>query len=274
MPRPFTLADGLPSHDRRLDRARQWDPSNNNYPVAELLAGAPPAAFVGHADERGRTYKAGPVLDQKQEGACVGFGFTGELAADPVPAPEATYDQLEQTARALYAEARAIWPGPNQPGEGTSVLAGAKAAQARGWFDEYRWGASRGTVDELIRVLEAAAKVADAQFGTAVVGVDWYDGMYETDPDSGLVTVQGPLVGGHCLFIRGVLLHPRIAGHKISEPLFRWRNSWGHQYGHAGDGDGLIRASDLEHVLGPQPEVCYPVRRHDPFKAGKAKVGK
>lgn len=252
---PRVLADGLPSRDPRLDRARQWDERNRNFSIAELVAQAPPP----EAPHRGRSWRAGPCLDQGAEGACVGFAFTGEYAADPVPGPGGAAE-LNRIAREVYLTARQTWPGADAPGEGTSILAGAKAAQTRGWFDEYRWGDPTRPVDELVTVLTHAAGDPTASYGPAVIGVDWFDGMYEPDPATALVEVSGPLVGGHAILVRGVILHPQVKGHRIDEPLFRWRNSWDVAYGH--DGDGLIRASDLARVLGPAAEVCYPVRRH------------
>ncbi len=243
----LTLRDGSTTGDRRLDAIPEHDPKSlGSYPVAELLAAAAP--------RRGRSWVAGPVLDQGEEGACVGFAFGGDLAADPVRAG-GTASDLDELARRVYRRAQQLDPWPDDiPYEGTSILAGAKACREAGHFAEYRWAAN---VDELVAVLTTTSTSGSVTFGPVVAGVDWHDGMYETDGD-GLVSVDGPRVGVHAILVRGVLFAHQWRRRR-DEPLFRWRNSWGTGYGI--NGDGLIFAGDLERILGAQPELCVPVYR-------------
>jgi hypothetical protein len=84
-----------------------------------------------------------PVLDQGQEGACVGFGTTNELLWNPVPVPNLTAKFAREK---IYwvAQRDDPWPGGAYPNaspryEGTSVLYGIKAAADLGYYTEYRW---------------------------------------------------------------------------------------------------------------------------------------
>lgn len=93
------LRGGRITSDPRLDRVPQPDRRNLRFPIAEVL----PSVTL-----RSRTWVCAPHLDQGQEGACVGFGWAHELAAQPVVIP--VDDTL---ARSLYHIAQTLdeWPG-------------------------------------------------------------------------------------------------------------------------------------------------------------------
>lgn len=173
-------------------------------------------------------------LDQGSEGACVGFGWSAELAVDPI-----TFNVSKNFALNVYNGARAIdqaegnyWP------EGASVLAGAKYAKRQGWISEYRWAFG---IDDVIDALVSK--------GPVVLGVNWYDGMYATESD-GRVRINGPLVGGHCILATGYWPdHPVWGGNWI-----QWMNSWGRTYGKMGV--GWIRDIDLQRLLEENGEAC------------------
>lgn len=221
--------------DRVLDRIAQFDDRAREYPIREL---------VGGAALRSRSWACAPRLDQGREGACVGFAWTHELAARPVVVRRA--DQA--FAFAVYREAQKIdeWPGEGY--SGTSVLAGAKVLARDGYIPEYRWAFG---IDDVLAALSA--------HGPVVLGIPWLDGMFTTRP-SGLLEVAGRVAGGHAILARGVAVSGRVRGERgIGEPVVRLRNSWGRDYGAAGD--CLIRASDLERLLKDQGDACVPVHR-------------
>jgi len=227
------LKGGHTTEDPRLDRIPQPDPRNAEYPIA---------AIVGDRPLRSRSWPCRPRLDQGREGACVGFGFSHELAAQPsvVKGVDDSY------AQALYKRAQLLdeWPGENY--SGTSVLAGAKAVTEKGLLAEYRWAT---TVDDVLRTLSV--------HGPVVLGVDWYDTAYEPRP-SGLLDLSGRVVGGHCILARGILLSGRLRGERAGEPVIRLRNSWGEEWGRRGD--AFLKASDLERLLSAGGDACVPVR--------------
>lgn len=225
---------------RTFDWVSRHDERSRNYSIRTLVE--KPAL-------KSRMWLQGVVLDQGAEGACVGFGWTASLLAKPnQPKPQPPVLPTETFARNVYYQARFVdeWPGESY--EGTSVLAGAKILQARGLIDSYYW--CFGIED---------VKQAVVWAGPVVLGIPWYDSMYETQPN-GVVQIGGRLVGGHCITLTGY--HPRamIDGQRME--VFRWRNSWGTEYGK--NGSGFIRAADLATLLADQGEACVPVNKRPP----------
>ncbi len=158
---------------------------------------------------------------------CVGFGWTGQMAVGPI------FNRGSNTyAQAYYMAARRIdrREGRNWP-EGASVLAGAKVAKSRGLISGYKWAFG---IEDVIDTLCAK--------GPVVLGINWYESMYETD-FVGKVQVNGALVGGHCILATGYIQnHPEFGGDWI-----QWLNSWGPHYGVRGV--GFIRVRDLDMLL-------------------------
>lgn len=173
-------------------------------------------------------------LNQGREGACVGFGWAAELACDPVriPATQDFASLLYQSARDEDAKTGYRYP------DGASVLGGAQACKNRGYISGYRWAFG---IDDVIDTLVAK--------GPVVLGINWYDGMYETAQD-GLVIVNGPCVGGHCILATGYWPNHPV----FHTDVIQWTNSWGANYGE--NGKGYIRVSDLDMLLQQQGEAC------------------
>lgn len=220
------LRGGHTTEDRRLDRVPYWDPRNEDYPIRTLVSGTP----------RSYTWPLDMVLDQGSEGACVGFAVTHELRAKPK-----VVDVTQASAYALYALAQTLDPWPGEAYEGTSVLAGVKAAQQAGHISEYRWAMD---VDDLA--------LAVSRKGPAILGIDWYESMYDPDWRSSgpWLTLSGPIVGGHAILCRG---------YSITKKAFRLHNSWGPGWGD--NGKAWISASDMKTLLAQQGEACIPVVR-------------
>lgn len=227
--------------DRQFDRRVQFDPASRGFPIR---------AVVGtRVERREHQWRPGLTLDQGAEGACVGFGWTGEMLASPVRVKVVNEASGDSLARSIYQRAQQLdeWPGENY--EGTSVLAGCKALVERGYMPEYRWAFG---IDDVIDAVVG--------HGPVVVGTAWYDSMYETRP-SGLVEVDGTVVGGHCWLVYGYHPRMRIRGEdwKARYEVLRFRNSWGYGYGHSGS--GLIKVEDMDRLLKEQGEAVVPVRR-------------
>lgn len=171
-------------------------------------------------------------LNQGNEGACVGFGWTHTIDASPRPRVLGNY-----AARSLYKLAQTLdeWPGENY--EGTSVLAGAKAAKQKGWISRYEWCTS----------IDQVASTVSWQ-GPVVIGVAWHEGMRNTDA-AGFIHPDGNVVGGHCVSVRGLVVS--------DNPYFVIRNSWGMRWGKMGD--CYIKWSDLAGLLADNAEACVPI---------------
>jgi len=229
------LKGGHKTSDARLDRLAEFDERSREYPIRALVTEQVPLRSFG--------WRCPTWLDQGQEGACVGFSWSHELAAYPVPIE----DVDDAFARGVYKEAqeRDDWPGEDY--EGTSVLAGAKTIAARGYMGEYRWAFG---VDDALRAL--------GYQGPVVIGIPWYESMFEPHP-SGLVEVTPGGGGGHAILVRGVSLKARLKGEHGPMQVVRLRNSWGRDWGL--DGDCYIRVEDFEALLKAEGDCCVPVTR-------------
>ncbi len=215
--------------DPRLDRVVEFDERSRKFPVTAVIEATKPRSF---------TWRPGPVvLDQGREGACVGFSIAQDLAARPVVVPGVT----AQNAQRIYHRAQQIDEWPGEAYEGTSVLAGMKAAVEAGYFSGYRWAFG-----------EQQLALAVGYKGPAVIGVPWYSGMFNTDM-AGVLHVKGDLVGGHAILVYGI---------DLKRGFYKLRNSWGADWGI--DGNCLLSRVDMAKLLGAQGEAVIPVGRTKP----------
>jgi C1A family cysteine protease len=180
------------------------------------------------------------VLDQGKEGACVGFGATAAIMSSP---GSHVLKNPTQFASGLYKFAKFIdqWEGERYVG--TSVLAGLKSLQRLGFIKEYRWCFK--TADVIDALLTT---------GPVVVGIPWYESMYETKAN-GLVEVGGAEVGGHCLLLYGYNPAKVLRGDGVQEVVY-WRNSWGPDYGV--NGTGYVPLKTLDALL-RRAEAAVPI---------------
>lgn len=220
------LRDGSTVEDRRLDRLVSFDERSRAFPIRALIDDdrEPQTKWWGHTAK----------LDQGTEGACVGFAWAHDLAADPVVIGDLT----DQDAFEIYREAQKIDEWPGEEYSGTSVLAGAKILNKQGFLDEYRWAFG---IEDVILTL--------SHHGPVVLGIPWHSDMYT--PDRGhQIRPTGHLVGGHAILA--------LAYDHESKAVWLL-NSWGPDWGW----DGLchISVADLGELLNQRGEACVPVVR-------------
>ena len=219
---------------RKFDRVPSNDPRNNNYPVRLLWTSEYLQCTTTQAPEIvTKKWDDYAYLDQGPDGACVGFGTSGELAAEPDSVSNVDYT----FAMSIYNEAKTVdeWPGTDY--EGTSVLAGAKVAKSRGYYSDYLWADNE---------LDMARTISN--FGPVIIGIDWYDGMM--DPDSrGFLHPTGNVVGGHCVVVIGI---------DAENGFYTIRNSWGKSWGD--NGEAKISRADMTKLIVANGDVCKPVR--------------
>lgn len=230
---PIPLRNNSITYDPRLTRIKQFDYRSRAFPITATITATKPRSY---------TWACSAHLDQGSEGACVGFGWSHELIAKPAVAKNIT-DKFAKEK--IYWEAQKIdeWSGGSYPGakpqyEGTSVLAGAKVVKSLGYIKEYRWAFG---LDDLI--------MAVGYKGPAVLGLDWYEGMYDTDM-LGFIKPTGYNVGGHCILAKGV---------NIKSEYFLLHNSWGPQWGVGGD--AKISFDNMDLLLRQGGEACIPTVR-------------
>lgn len=230
-------------------------------------------------------WRLGPVLDQGREGACVGFGYTADLLAEPYPA-EVTTTRGNAYAREYYLRARQIDAerfGAESQWEGSTMLSGARVAVERGLYDGYLWA------DDIEDVRNAVVSV-----GPVIVGIPWsgvmsgpgakYDNWLKVDR-------AGTITSYHCILVAGYdpARPVQINGVETTRPMFYLRNSWGPDFGTVwyqkwvrgwsnrrrkhvrrrkwdtrSDGGAWIMADDLDWLLSQSnysESACLPVGR-------------
>lgn len=185
-------------------------------------------------------------LDQGPTGTCVGHGWRNFLRCAPIQTSAA-----DPNAFKIYKKAILLDPWKDNDSEanlpdgdpglesGTTVRAGAKAMQQLGRLTSYAWAFSLQPVIEWLLLK-----------GPVVVGVNWYDSMFEPDSKGNVsITPGAQVAGGHCFSIRG---------YDTSIAKARCIQSWGDGWGYKGD--FFLSAKDLERLILENGEVCTAVQ--------------
>jgi len=232
--------------NRVVDRLQEFDERSRLYAAVSPIDTRP---------FRSRGWICTQYNDQGYEGACVGFGWSHELSARPrIVTKDADF------ARDIYHRARMLdqWPGEDY--EGTSVLAGIKAVQehmnSQGvpYIKSYRWAFG---IQDVLRVISYG--------GPVVLGIDWYNGMYNPDANNFITPTDG-VAGGHCILAKHqkiVKLNPDLPADwnnlDQDKSHVRLHNSWGTSYGLGGD--AFITVRNLAKLLDDGGEACIPFNR-------------
>jgi Cysteine protease len=213
--------------DRGLGRRFAPDPRDANFPMRTALPAAPSTRTYRYWNANGFWF------DQGDQPICVGAAWCHWLEDGPV-----TQRGSAPVLRPLeiYAAAQKVdeWPGEDYGG--TSVRAGAKVLQARGFITEYRWAS---TIQEIVAAL--------LDVGPVVVGTNWYADMFEPD-EAGLLHIGGGLAGGHAYVLDGI---------SMPHKLIRMKNSWGRGWGK--DGFAYLAFEDVDDLLHEDGEAALAV---------------
>lgn len=221
------LKNNQTATDPRLGRIPQFDERSKAFPIRALVAGKP---------RRSYSWRTTVQLDQGNTPACTGFSLCMEAAARPVVVTGIT----DSDGMKIYHRAQELdeWPGSDY--EGSSVLAAMKAGVERGWYKEYRWALGPGA-----EAAENDLALAVGYKGPAILGTNWYDGMFDADED-GYLNVSGSLAGGHAYV---------ITKYSVKRDAYWTPNSWG------GAGQGWIRRADIIRLLSEDGEAVVPTIR-------------
>ncbi len=158
-----------------------------------------------------KVWKHGDILDQGEEGACVGFGWTAWENCAPIGQ---AIQQGNQFAFNWYYRAKEVDPWPGTDYEGTTVRAGARVAIEKGTMNSYLWAGSREEIDNWLLLK-----------GPIVIGSNWYRSMDDVDSDGFMRVDPGSgNRGGHCYLLLGI----GQAGNYV------FQNSWGEGYAKEG----------------------------------------
>lgn len=177
-----------PANPRRLGRHVGHDPRSRAF------AFRAPAGLDLHAV---RWDRAVPIFDQGDLGSCTGNAAAGWLATAnslrpgmaeyPWGAQGAAYPVDEKLAVSIYGRATSIDPydGDYPPTDsGSDGLSVTKVLKERGFVDSYQ------------HAFDVASALAALQSGPVLIGSVWHEGMFHP-LSNGLVTISGPVVGGH-----------------------------------------------------------------------------
>jgi hypothetical protein len=192
-----------------------------------------PRTLRAAAGVESRFWYLPPALDQGATSSCVGHGWAAWALAGP------TTNRLPISPWQWYLLAQEVdeWPGKEPQMEGSSVRAGAKIAVSLKLASEYRWAFS---VSPVVSWLLAN--------GPVVVGTDLYEGMANPNAKTGLMTLAGQSLGGHCYLLGGV--NKRTG-------LIRVLNSWGRNW--AQNGRAWISIADMDKLIKADGEACVAV---------------
>lgn len=228
----------------RLGRLHAPDPRDRRF----LLMEHPLAQSVVKVVSKTWAFFSKPI-DQGNTGTCVGHGWKHRLMAAP------TVRRLADRPSAfdIYDQAIKVDEFPDNDNDtarqmGTSVRAGAKVLQAQGLLTEYAWCYDAEHAAQWIGGQDAAGMFVG---GPIVIGVNWYDGMFETDKD-GILHPTGSIAGGHCVCINRWM---------PSRGLFGGIQSWSLPWGIHGSGHFYLKAEDLERLLKEDGEGCTPTEK-------------
>lgn len=186
-----------------------------------------------------------PPLDQGRTGTCVGHGWKAWLLTAPViqadPAsPPSAFDIYDA---AIKLDEWAENDNDTARQDGTSVRAGAKALQAEGRIGTYNWAWDLDTCTNWLAGMDAEGHFIG---GPAVIGVNWYDSMWDTDAEGFLrLTAGAQVVGGHCVLLTG-WNERRGFAYGINS----WSRTWGKK------GRFYMPGEVLERLIGENGEIC------------------
>lgn len=232
------LRGDIRTADKRLDRLVEFDERSRQYPVRKIVTAKNPRSY---------TWKAGKVLDQGQDGACVGFAWSGLIETTPNASPN-----IDNTfAENLYHLAQKLDQYPGENYEGSSTLGGAKAALQMGYITGYHWAF---TLEEIV--------LGIGYHSPLVMGIDWYESMFTPNTDNFIIP-SGLIKGGHDIEAHAV----KCVKVDTSKPLtfdnldlnksyITLRNSWGQW---AKGGDVYVRLIDVKNVLMRNGDFCLPI---------------
>jgi len=215
-----------------LGRLPARDDRDNRYLLRSLV----PLEAVQRRNKHWALF-AGP-LDQGNTGTCVEHGWRHWGMAAPVIS---TKKLARIPQYALYDEMIAIdeWSDNDiDPRRefGTSVRAGARIFQQRGFLTVYGW----------VFEIETAIDWLVSQ-GALVFGTNWLQGMNQTDA-SGFVYDTGRVLGGHCY---------TAIGWSETRGAMRFINSWGSGFGEKGR--FWMTGETVDRLLRANGEACSSV---------------
>ena len=184
-----------------------------------------------------RAWTPGPVLDQGQEPACVGYAWVALLQAEPRPDADAPDPYW------LYKETQKVdqWSGEDYGG--TSPDAAADLLVQLGYLQGWKWTYDITDIRDFV-----------LSSGPIILVFDWHASMY-TVTSSGYALVYGPRQENHAVMC-----------YEWEGPYLGCQNSWGMSYGQGGT--FKLSNQDLSALLDEGGWAILPTKQYDLFGHG------
>lgn len=211
IPTDLRMGRGLVNHD----------PESWNYPAVELLK-----ASQKRSGTKNKSWVRGRAYDQGILPHCVAFAGKGAFNSSPLSKLRPYRARASFNTAEWYqgAQMNDQWAG--EAYDGTSALGLCRYLEGRGLISEYRWCFG---LDDVLLTL--------SHIGPVLLGVWWYDGMFEPDPE-GFIVPHGAQAGGHEVELTGI---------RADRGYVTITNSWGTEWGQGGR--CKIRFDDLALLL-------------------------
>jgi hypothetical protein len=217
-----------------LGRLQQHDERSRNFTFAARATVPKTVDWPIHA----------PVLDQGQLGSCTGNALiqwrNTDFAQAALSAKGAHPGYLDEAAAvSIYSAATrldTIWGRYPPTDTGSSGLAVCKAGVRAGLISGYQHS------------FGFAALLLTLQHTPVIVGTEWLNDMFTPDSTTDVLSVSGPVEGGHEYLVRGA---------NIERQLITMHNSWGAGWGV--NGDAYIAFHDFQKLLAAGGDVTVPI---------------
>lgn len=196
-----------------------------------------------------------PILDQGQLGSCTGNALTGALGTDSAGRTATAQVTVKADSKGIFKA------GTYTLDEDFAVMAYELNTRLDGIKGQYKpddTGSSGPACGKTAQALGLAtgythAFVYDAlrsalQSGPALIGIDWYNSMFDPKPDGQIVVDKtSGLAGGHELMVRQ---------YDADTDRVWVDNSWGLSWGV--NGRGYFNGADLRTLLSDGGDVTVP----------------
>ncbi|MBM9510000.1 hypothetical protein [Actinacidiphila acididurans] len=249
------LNETSPLSGRRLGRHIEHDPRSLAYAHGVL-----PKSAIKSVSWTRRI----PILNQGNIGSCTGNAETGALGTDSVGRTAAATVTVKADSKGVFTAGIRTLDETfaldvytlntlldsikgNMPGDdtGSTSLACGKSGQALGLFSGYTHAYS---YDALLSALQS---------GPVLIGIPWYNSMFEPQADGRIVVdVSSGLAGGHEMVVREY----DLANDEVW-PDNSWDTTWGLQ------GRGYFAGADLRTLLANGGDVLVPAFTASPAPA-------
>lgn len=206
-----------------------------------------------------------PILDQGQVGSCTGNAATGALGTDSAGRTATT--SVTITAAGAAASHGLFTPGVHKLDEAFAVALYSLATILDGITGQYPPSDTGSTGIGVAKALQAlglaaaythafsiAALNSALQTGPVLIGIDWYQSMFDPKADGQIVVDPASgVAGGHEL---------ELAAFDASAGEYEIDNSWAESWGV--QGRGYFTTASLTTLLAQQGDVTVPTWANSP----------